>query len=98
MHWLQKSAKEILEHSDVIEWTTPSGFRVRQDLRVCSSEKIKTRLMGSVVVTTLGVGWGGPDSKHHVSALAPNVEHSMDAAVLNLPFAYRAKPFTGIHD
>ena len=98
MHWLQKSAKEILEHSDVIEWTTPSGFRVRQDLRVCLSERIRTRLMGSVVACQVGVGWGGPDSKHHVSALAPNVVHSMDAALLNLTFAYWDKPFTVIHD
>ena len=98
MHWLQKSAKEILEHSDVIEWTTPSGFHVRQDLRVCLSERIRTRLMGSVVACQVGVGWGGPDSKHHVSALAPNVVHSMDAALLNLTFAYWAKPFTVIHD
>ena len=98
MHWLQKSAKEILKSHDVIEWVTPSGFHVRQDLRVCVSERIRTRLMGSVVACQVGVGWGDPDSKHHVSALAPNVVHSMDAALLNLTFAYWDKPFTVIHD
>ena len=98
MHWLQKSAKEILEHSEVIEWTTPSGFHVKQDLRVCLSERIRTRLMGSVVACQVGIGWGDPDTKHHASALAPNLVHSMDAALLNLTFAYWDKPFTVIHD
>lgn len=97
MKWLQKSARQVLETQEHIEWKSPSGFIVRQDLRSCITERIQTHLMGRVC-THITVGRGDPDPKHHVSALAPNVVHSMDAALLHLTFCYWNKPFTVIHD
>ena len=46
----------------------------------------------------VGDGYLGPDRAHHRSALAPNVVHANDAALLHLTFAYWDKPFTVIHD
>ena len=98
MKWFQKCAKQIMETQDSIQWTTPSGFIVRQDLRKSLSKRVQTRLMGAVIDCKIGNGWGGPDIKHHVSALSPNVVHSYDASLLHFTFAEWDKPFTVIHD
>ena len=98
MKWFQKCAKQIMETQDSIQWTTPSGFIVRQDLQKSTSKRVQTRLMGSVIDCKIGNGWDGPDIQHHVSALAPNVTHSMDASLLHFCFAEWDKPFTVIHD
>ena len=100
MKWLQGSALEIMDRGEeTIQWTTPSGFVVTQDLRHSNTVEVKTRLMGGArVKSIIGDGYAGPDRAHHRSALAPNVVHSADAALLHLTFAYWDKPFTVIHD
>ena len=100
MAWLKRSAGEILKTKDVIQWTAPSGFVVTQDLRTSNTVEVKTRLLGGARIKVfVGDGWAdGPDVAHHKSALAPNVVHSNDAALLHLTFAYWDKPFTVIHD
>ena len=100
MKWLQGSALEIMDRGEeIIEWTTPSGFVVTQDLRHSNTVRVETRLMGGArVKSIIGDGYAGPDRAHHRSALAPNVVHSADAALLHLTFAYWDKPFTVIHD
>ena len=98
MNWLQMKAKEIMQYNDKIQWKTPSGFIVVQDLRQSKAVRVQTRLMGSVVSCLVGNSWGDPDVKHHVSALAPNFVHSMDSSMLHLCFAYWDRPFQVIHD
>jgi DNA-directed RNA polymerase len=98
MEWLQSSARDLLESKETIQWTTPSGFSVTQDLRKSNATQIKTKLMGSVLKVMVGDGWGDPDVKHHVGAIAPNLVHSLDASLLHLAFAFWDKPFTVIHD
>ena len=100
MKWLQGSALEIMDRGEeTIQWTTASGFVVTQDLRHSNTVEVKTRLMGGArVKSIIGDGYAGPDRAHHRSALAPNVVHSADAALLHLTFAYWDKPFTVIHD
>ena len=98
MQWLQSSAKKILEKHETINWRTPSGFIVQQDLRVSKAVRVQTRLLGSVVSCMIGDSWEEPDVKHHVSALAPNLVHSLDASQLALTFAYWDHPFQVIHD
>jgi len=100
MKWLQGSALEIMDRGEeTIQWTTPSGFVVTQDLRHCNTVRVETRLMGGArVKSIIGDGYAGPDRAHHRSALAPNVVHSADAALLHLTFVYWDKPFTVIHD
>ena len=98
MAWLQTSARDLLQAKETIEWVTPSGFYVVQDLRKSKAKRIKTTLMGTVVACFVGDGWGDPDIKHHVGAIAPNLIHSLDSSLLQLCFAYWDKPFTVIHD
>jgi len=100
MKWLQGSALEIMDRGEeTIQWTTASGFVVTQDLRHSNTVEVKTRLMGGArVKSIIGDGYAGPDRAHHRSALAPNVVHSADAALLHLTFAYWDKPFSVIHD
>ena len=99
MAWLQQSASEIMRNHETIEWVSPSGFRVVQDLRETNTIEVKTRLMGSTrMKLQIADGYLGPDTGHHRTALAPNVVHSMDAALLHLTFAYWDRPFTCIHD
>ena len=100
MQWLKSCATEILERgTEVIKWTTPSGFVVSQDLRLSNTVRVETRLMGGTKINSMiGDGFLGPDRSHHRSALAPNFVHSNDAALLHLAFAFWDKPFTVIHD
>ena len=46
----------------------------------------------------VGDGWGDPDVKHHVGAIAPNLVHSLDASLIHLTFVHWDQPFTVIHD
>ena len=98
MAWLQDVARQALETSETITWRTPSGFEVTQDLRKSKAVRVKTQLMGSTTYCFVGDGWGEPDAKHHINAIAPNLVHSWDASLLQLTFAYWDKPFTVIHD
>ena len=100
MKWLKGAAKTILDSGrDHITWTSPSGFIVRQDLRLINTIQVQTRLMGGVrIKATIGDGWLGPDKAHHKAALPPNLTHSLDAALLHLTFAYWDRPFSCIHD
>ena len=98
MNWFKRSARDILEKREFIQWTSPSGFVVRQDLRKSECKRIKTRIMGEMVRTTIGTSWGDPDVNHHVNALSPNVIHSNDSALIHLTFVEWDKPFSVIHD
>jgi len=98
MNWLQKLARELLTDRDTIEWTTPSGFRVVQDIRKSKAKRVDTMLMGSVVRCQVGDGFAGPDYDAHKGAIAPNLTHSLDASLLHLMFLEWDKPFSVIHD
>ena len=98
MDWVQSCVPGLLERGDVIRWKTPSGFNVRQNVRHSLTDRIKTRVMGTVIQTSVGSGWGKPNKAKHISSVSPNVVHSWDASLLHLAFAYFDKPFTCIHD
>ena len=98
MDFVQESVAGLLEKAEHITWTTPSGFNVRQDVRHSLTERIKTKVMGEVVKTVVGNGWGKPNQPKHVSSISPNVIHSWDSSLLHLAFAYWDKPHTVIHD
>lgn len=100
MSWLQETAVVLLQNKETIEWTTPSGFRVIQDLRHPLTKRIETMIMGSVVRAEVGNGFGKPCVQDHVGAIAPNLVHSLDASLLHLLFTDPDVdyPFTVIHD
>ena len=99
MEWMQESAMKILDRGEeVVQWTTPSGFVVMQDLRKSLTVRVQTKLMGAVTACWIGDGWGDPDRKHHKGAIAPNTVHSFDASLLHLTFHRWRRQFTVIHD
>ena len=98
MEWLQQCASEIMQRQNQIQWVSPSGFVVVQDLRKPKGHLIKTRLLGSAVQSVVACGYAEPDVPHHRNALAPNVTHSHDAALIHLTFAHWDQPFSVIHD
>jgi DNA-directed RNA polymerase len=101
MAWLKKSAGVILDSGKTeINWTTPSGFEVNQDLKKPNTVRIRSRIMGGAEIdVALADGFTAePDRAHHKSAIAPNVVHALDASLLHLTFAFWDKPFTVIHD
>ena len=85
MDWLNLEIGKAIKSGkrDVIEWTTPSGFNVRQDLRKVQTERIKTNLLGEIKLN-IGTSLGEPDLNHHKNAGAPNLIHSMDASILHI--------------
>ena len=98
MEWLQSTAMELLQTQETIQWTTPSGFVVVQDIRKPKTKRIETMLMGSVLRCQVGDGFGGPNVKGHKAAIAPNFVHALDSSLLQLMFMDWDKPFTVIHD
>ena len=98
MDWLNKEIKGAIKRGQQhIEWTTPSGFNVKQDLRKVETERVTSHLMGRISLN-IGCKLGAPDIKHHANAGAPNLIHSLDASILQLGLNEFAAPFTVIHD
>lgn len=81
MDWLQDVAKIVAKANQPIEWTTPSGFVVRQDYRKTRSRAVELLVAGQRVQLQVA---SDPDDKIDSAkmtlAIAPNFVHSMDAA------------------
>lgn len=101
MGYIQRAALvHIDQNQEFVQWVTPSGFPVRQDCRTLETERINTKLLGSRVRADVYKPWYDlkVDRKAHRGGSAPNLIHSLDAALLHLTFADCDKPFTLIHD
>lgn len=99
MEWIKASVKEfILQGNEELIWISPSGFPVRQDKRKLNIVKVRTQLLGDVVSSSVGSGYGATDISKHCHATAPNFIHSADAALLHNSFAGYDQPFMLIHD
>lgn len=81
MDWLQEVAKIVAKANQPIEWTTPSGFVVRQDYRKIRAKQVELHVAGQRITCNVA---GDPedkiDSAKMALAIAPNFVHSMDAA------------------
>lgn len=100
MNWIQEAATRIIrEGAEYLEWTTPSGFIVRQNANKPLLTAVRSHLMGSGKLTPrVYNGPGEVDADKHKSCTAPNLVHSLDAALLHFTFSEWDKPFTVIHD
>jgi DNA-directed RNA polymerase len=100
MNWIKKSVRErMLQGADKLQWVTPSGFVVAQDLRKSVVRRVNTHLMGTGRITaSVYLGPGDVDINHHVSATSPNLVHSWDSSLLHFTFSEWDKPFSCIHD
>jgi DNA-directed RNA polymerase len=101
MGYIQRAATDHINDGNAhVRWVTPSGFTVYQDCRSPECERINTKLLGSRVVTMVVKPWEElkVDRASHRGGSAPNLIHSLDAALLHITFAECDKPFTLIHD
>lgn len=81
MDWLQEVARIVAKANQPIEWTTPSGFVVRQDYRKVLSRQVKMYISGQQVKLRIADGHEDKiDSAKMALAIAPNFVHAMDAA------------------
>jgi len=88
MDWLSACARMIAkqygdEREGVISWVTPSGFLASQSYYEVAEHRINTRLHGTTKIKVL-TEQDSADINRHVSGLAPNFVHSMDASHLHL--------------
>lgn len=101
MLFIQKSAGEVIKSGQTtVTWMTPSGFPVVQEYRKNDCETVNTKLLGQRLRTDLLKPFEERqiDLKKSKTAAAPNLVHSLDAALLHKVFANWDKPFTVIHD
>jgi len=99
MEWLKRCAREVIKRGEEsITWKTPSGFVVYQLRNKMDTERIRTRIMGSVRSFSCASGPGHPDPSKHAASLPPNLIHSLDASLLHFMFSEWDRPFTCIHD
>lgn len=101
MEFIQKTAGEVIKSGrEHIEWVTPSGFHVIQEYRKEDCERVNTKLLGQRIQTHLLKPFEERqvDLSKAKTAAAPNLVHSLDAALLHLVFAQWDRPFTVIHD
>ena len=81
MDWLQECAKVVAKEGHDVQWTTPSGFIVKQDYRKLASKQVALHALG--VKTFIRVADGQSDkldSRKMAASIAPNFVHAMDAA------------------
>ena len=101
MEFIQKTAGEVIKSGRTqVEWMTPSGFPVVQEYRKNDCERVNTKLLGQRIRTHLLKPFEERqvDLSKAQTAAAPNLVHSLDAALLHLVFAEWDRPFTVIHD
>ena len=98
MKWIEMEVGNAIRRGNkYLEWTTPSGFTVHQQLNKYEYERLDLKLLGRCQVK---VGRKGDevDISHHKNATAPNLVHSLDASLLALSAIRFNAPLALIHD
>lgn len=85
MAWLQKTTR-LASHSgiEMLSWTTPAGFEVRQSYAKMRGRTVKTAFHGSRIELNIQTPTTNLDKLRQALAVAPNFVHSLDAAALQL--------------
>lgn len=98
MDWIKKEVGAAIKRgAEYLEWETPSGFIVHQNRRKRSVKTVRLQILGRCDINLVD-GFKGPDINGHKSSTAPNLIHSIDAALLHRAFLKFDAPFTVIHD
>ena len=85
MRWIETEiGKTIKRGEEYVEWTTPSGFVVRQRYFKKKVERIQLQLLGRCDLSVAVEDGKEVDINRHKAATAPNLIHSLDASLLHL--------------
>jgi len=102
MEWLQSLARIVAKEDLPICWTAPNGLPVVQGYREETSKRINTTLCNVRFQPRYTVSTKTLDRAKQVSAIAPNVIHSLDASAMMLTVvaakAEGINHFAMIHD
>ena len=104
MGWLRGLSRAVSDDKRAIEWTTPTGFKVRQDYYPSKLVRVETVLFGKRFQPALRetVDDGSVDRMRQANGLPPNFVHSLDASALiltvNASVGQGITSFAMIHD
>ena len=100
MKWIETEVAKSLKTKKHLEWTTPSGFKVHQEIMNYDGEhqeRIRLHLLGNCRLR-LNKLTDDPNIDRHKAATAPNLIHSLDASLLHLATIRFKHPIALIHD
>ena len=99
MRWIESEVGQAIKRGENhIEWTTPSGFLVRQRYFKKKIERIQLQLLGRCDLSIAVEDGKDVDINRHKAATAPNLIHSLDASLLHLAVRKFDEPIALIHD
>ena len=99
MKWIEKEVGEAIKNGATeLTWTSPSGFVVTQRLMKKVVQEIKLQLLGRCKINVATEDSDKVDLAHHKNATAPNLIHSVDAALLHETAIRFRAPLALIHD
>lgn len=83
MSYIKAVTSSVAKMNKPLEWTTPTGFIVRQEIYQFTQRQIYTQLLGK---TRFVLSTPSKDIDYHrmINSCAPNFVHSMDASHLTL--------------
>ena len=103
MAWMQKAARGVASQNKTVEWTVEAtGFKVRQDYYKVTRKQVQTLLAGSAFRHSVWTETPDVNPIKQANAVAPNIVHSLDAAVLMMTVVEAAaegvEQFAMVHD
>jgi len=99
MKWIEDEvSKAIKRGATELEWVTPSGFIVSQQIFKKEYERITLQVLGQCNMRVSTGDTGTVDKARHKAATAPNLIHSLDASLLCLSALDFNNPIALIHD
>ena len=101
MEWLRAVAKALGEKGIAIEWTSPTGLPITNLYRKALNKTPQLWLGDKVKRYKTAIGYGEFDKRKAINAIAPNLIHSFDAALVvgaTNTCASEGIPLTTVHD
>ena len=99
MKWIEEEvSKAIKRGATELEWETPSGFVVSQQIFKKEFERITLQVLGQCNMKVSTGDSDQVDKARHKAATAPNLIHSLDASLLCLASLEFDNPIALIHD
>jgi len=102
MDFLQNNARIIAKEGVPLHWVTPVGFPVFQFYPEMKTKRVKSNLMGEVIMPQIKEETEGTDKLRTRNAAAANYVHSLDSACMiktvNIAKEKGIESFCNVHD
>jgi len=99
MKWIESEVSNAIKRgAKELEWVTPSGFVVSQQIFKKEFERITLQVLGQCNMRVSTGDSDKVDKARHKAATAPNLIHSLDASLLCLAALDFNHPIALIHD